>query len=271
VALSVSYRAFTTSFSGCFPLSHIPLSRHVLTKHSDDSRLRLPLAINKVVHKIHTLHPSIALPPSLAVPLRHNNLYDLRTHRTVRQRTRGLHHPSNTHNKDLRHLRRPLFPDPSRRRRHDGLIIRKIRIPRPKAPARRSLRTAHFLWILPRHRHHLPETRFESGKNYSVSRCGKWTWIQLFWLLIAAAAVIIVRCVYRVIEFAQGYNGYLITHEIWMWVGDSTPMCLVQTAFHVVHAGDVFLTGGLIQVPGHEEEAMTLELSSQLHKIIKMK
>jgi hypothetical protein len=50
--------------------------------------------------------------------------------------------------------------------------------------------------------------------------------------------------VYRVAEFSMGRDGYLITHEIFMYIGDTAPMFLVQAMFHVVHAGDVFPRNG---------------------------
>lgn len=79
-----------------------------------------------------------------------------------------------------------------------------------------------------------------SAKLYSVPQYGKHTWKSLMKLLFAAAIIIILRCVYRIIEFAQGNDGYLVSHEIFMYIFDAIPMFLVQVMFHFVHAGDVF-------------------------------
>jgi hypothetical protein len=54
--------------------------------------------------------------------------------------------------------------------------------------------------------------------------------------------IIILRCIFRVIEFAQGHGGYLASHEAYMYVFDTLPMFAVQVLFHVVRADDVFGT-----------------------------
>ncbi|KAG0272639.1 hypothetical protein BGZ96_005245, partial [Linnemannia gamsii] len=35
-----------------------------------------------------------------------------------------------------------------------------------------------------------------------------------------------IRSVYRVIEFAQGHDGYLISHEVFMFILDAVPLIL---------------------------------------------
>jgi hypothetical protein len=84
-----------------------------------------------------------------------------------------------------------------------------------------------------------------SGMRYTIPRYGKHTWRALLLLLLAAAVVIIQRCVYRVVEFSQGQDGYLMTHEVFMLLGDTAPMFFVQAVFHFIHAGDVFPKGGI--------------------------
>ncbi|KAF7859690.1 hypothetical protein EAF04_008769 [Stromatinia cepivora] len=78
-----------------------------------------------------------------------------------------------------------------------------------------------------------------SPARYTIPSYGNRTWVQLIKLLFAAAAIIILRCVFRVIEFSQGHSGYLATHEVYMYIFDAVPMFLVQAMFHLVHAGDV--------------------------------
>ncbi|KAH8654036.1 RTA1 like protein-domain-containing protein [Tricladium varicosporioides] len=76
--------------------------------------------------------------------------------------------------------------------------------------------------------------------DHAVPVYGKYTWITLLKLLFCAAALIIFRCVFRVIEFAQGHNGYLVSREVFLYIFDALPMFFVQVMFHVVHAGDIF-------------------------------
>jgi hypothetical protein len=83
-----------------------------------------------------------------------------------------------------------------------------------------------------------------SPMRYTIPLYGKHNWRKLLLLLLAAAVLIIARCLYRVAEFSMARNGYLVTHEIFMVIGDTAPMFLVQTMFHLVHAGDVFPRNG---------------------------
>lgn len=82
----------------------------------------------------------------------------------------------------------------------------------------------------------------KSPLRYMIPRYGKHSWRALLLLLLGAAVAIIVRCVYRVVEFSMGRDGYIMTHEWVMYLGDTVPMFFVQVAFHFVHAGDVFPT-----------------------------
>ncbi|KAJ5768179.1 hypothetical protein N7533_000762 [Penicillium manginii] len=82
-----------------------------------------------------------------------------------------------------------------------------------------------------------------SAKLYTTPAYGKHTWKSLMKLLFGAAVIIILRCVYRIVEFSQGNSGYLASHEIYMYIFDAVPMCIVQLMFHFVHAGNVFPSG----------------------------
>lgn len=73
----------------------------------------------------------------------------------------------------------------------------------------------------------------------TISSYGKHSWNGLLTLLIAAV-LIILRCIYRVAELAMGSDGFLMGHEVFMYVADAGPMFLVQAMFNVIHAGDVF-------------------------------
>ncbi|OGE49254.1 hypothetical protein PENARI_c022G12050 [Penicillium arizonense] len=59
----------------------------------------------------------------------------------------------------------------------------------------------------------------------------------LLYILFAVSGLIIVRCLYRIIEFCQGNDGYLMKHEAFMYVFDTIPMFAVQAVFHFYHPG----------------------------------
>ncbi|KAL1861175.1 hypothetical protein Plec18170_001690 [Paecilomyces lecythidis] len=68
------------------------------------------------------------------------------------------------------------------------------------------------------------------------------TWENVLVGLYAASALILVRSIFRLIEYAQGNNGYLISHEVFMYVFDSTLMFLAMVAMNICHPS-VILVG----------------------------
>jgi len=82
-----------------------------------------------------------------------------------------------------------------------------------------------------------------SAARHTVPMYGNHSWHGLLMLTIGGAIIIILRCFYRIIESAQGHSGYLISHEVYLYLFDAAPMLIVQAAFNVIHAGDVFPRG----------------------------
>jgi RTA1 like protein len=83
----------------------------------------------------------------------------------------------------------------------------------------------------------------KSSKRYAIPQYGKHSWDLLLKMVVAAAVIIICRCVFRVIEFAQGHTGYLVSHELFMYLFDAAPMLIVQVMMHFVYAAQVFGVG----------------------------
>ncbi|KAJ5681906.1 uncharacterized protein N7477_001846 [Penicillium maclennaniae] len=63
----------------------------------------------------------------------------------------------------------------------------------------------------------------------------------LLYVLFGVSCLIIIRCIYRVIEFCQGNDGYLMGHEVFLYVFDTIPMFVVQFIFHFYHPGKVLV------------------------------
>jgi phosphoglycerol transferase MdoB-like AlkP superfamily enzyme len=82
--------------------------------------------------------------------------------------------------------------------------------------------------------------RMRSSATYDTAPGGTRSWQALFMLLLFVSAIIILRCIFRVIEFAQGHDGSLASNELYMYIFDTIPMFIVQSSFHVIHAGNVF-------------------------------
>ncbi|MAD87868.1 MAG: hypothetical protein CL912_33320 [Deltaproteobacteria bacterium] len=86
--------------------------------------------------------------------------------------------------------------------------------------------------------------RVRSNPSYLVSstpvKHNKRSWQTLLKFLFLSAALIIFRCVFRIIEFAQGDDGYLMKKEVFIYIFDAAPMLIVQVVMSVVHGKDVF-------------------------------
>jgi hypothetical protein len=69
--------------------------------------------------------------------------------------------------------------------------------------------------------------------------------MQLF-VLYAASVLILVRSVFRLIEYGQGDDGYLISHEYFLYIFDSTLMWITMAILAWVHPSEItaFLEGG---------------------------
>lgn len=83
----------------------------------------------------------------------------------------------------------------------------------------------------------------KSTKQYTIPQYGKHTWKTLLKMVVGAAIIIILRCIFRVIEFAQGHSGYLVSHEVYMYIFDAAPMLGVQIMMLFVYAAEIFGVG----------------------------
>ena len=52
-------------------------------------------------------------------------------------------------------------------------------------------------------------------------------------MLYAVSALIMVRSLFRVVEYTMGYNGYPLTHEWTLYIFDSMLMFAVTVIFYV--------------------------------------
>ncbi|KAM6525895.1 Lipid-translocating exporter-like protein rta1 [Fusarium falciforme] len=103
--------------------------------------------------------------------------------------------------------------------------------------------------------------RSSSRADDGLLATGTHRWQSLFNLLLFASAIIIARCIFRVIEFAQGHDGDLASNELYMYAFDSAPMLVVQASFHIVHAGDVFTRQRMVYAKQQNESGMELRLA----------
>ncbi|CAD6468507.1 Y55_G0052380.mRNA.1.CDS.1 [Saccharomyces cerevisiae] len=85
--------------------------------------------------------------------------------------------------------------------------------------------------------------------SYSVARVcpfyrhisKKWWFLNL--TLLLSSVLIMVRSIVRLIEFVEGYDGFIISHEYFIYVFDAVPMLLAAIVFIVgSYFGNIFTT-----------------------------
>ncbi|PBK96439.1 RTA1-domain-containing protein [Armillaria gallica] len=64
------------------------------------------------------------------------------------------------------------------------------------------------------------------------------SWRTFMYALYAASTMIMVRSVFRVVEYAGGNDGYLMRSEVWLYIFDSVLMAGVVTLFNIYHPSD---------------------------------
>lgn len=60
-------------------------------------------------------------------------------------------------------------------------------------------------------------------------------WSRYLWVLYSGSLLIVVRCVFRIAEYAGGQDGVLMGTETYLYVFDATLMVLVMVVFSVQH------------------------------------
>jgi hypothetical protein len=64
-------------------------------------------------------------------------------------------------------------------------------------------------------------------------------WKRHIYALYGGSALIMVRSIFRVIEYLQGNDGYLLKHEVFLYVFDAVLMLLVMVLFNWIHPSEV--------------------------------
>jgi hypothetical protein len=64
-------------------------------------------------------------------------------------------------------------------------------------------------------------------------------WRKHMAALHVASLFILVRSIFRVVEYLQGQDGYLLTTEVFLYVFDAALMFLVMAVFAVIHPSEI--------------------------------
>ncbi|KAL1975870.1 hypothetical protein VTN31DRAFT_4262 [Thermomyces dupontii] len=86
-------------------------------------------------------------------------------------------------------------------------------------------------------------------------------WRRYLWVLYSASGLIWVRSVFRVVEYLQGNGGYLISHEVFLYVFDTLLMVAVMAIFLVWYVEHLESTNGHVKrEPCNSSDGMLEEL-----------
>ncbi|KAH6916110.1 RTA1 like protein-domain-containing protein [Coprinopsis sp. MPI-PUGE-AT-0042] len=77
-------------------------------------------------------------------------------------------------------------------------------------------------------------------------------WRKMLYALYAGSTLLLVRNTFRVIEYAQGNDGYLLRNEIWLYLFDAVLMFALMAILNVIHPGEVLVGDGYRQAATQE-------------------
>jgi hypothetical protein len=64
-------------------------------------------------------------------------------------------------------------------------------------------------------------------------------WKRHMYALYISSLLILIRSIFRIVEYVQGNNGYLLKHEVFLYVFDAVLMLAVMVLFNVVHPSEI--------------------------------
>ncbi|KAM0437896.1 hypothetical protein ACHAPT_002261 [Fusarium lateritium] len=76
-----------------------------------------------------------------------------------------------------------------------------------------------------------------------VVESGDIPWLRYLWTLYVTSLIILIRSVFRVVEYLQGNDGYLISHEIFLYIFDTILMAVVMAIFLIWYVEQLNLKG----------------------------
>lgn len=77
------------------------------------------------------------------------------------------------------------------------------------------------------------------GRRHLAELPARIEWRKHLYVLYFSSVLILVRSVFRVVEYLQGREGYLLTHEVFLYIFDAVLMLAVMVAMNIVHPGDI--------------------------------
>src|SRR4051794_25778918 len=78
-------------------------------------------------------------------------------------------------------------------------------------------------------------------RKYPIPRCfsGEVQWRKHLNILYATSLLILIRSAFRLVEYIQGNQGYLLHHEVYLYVFDSLLIFIAMIVFNVAHPHEI--------------------------------
>jgi hypothetical protein len=75
---------------------------------------------------------------------------------------------------------------------------------------------------------------------------GDTPWRKHLMALFLGSVLIMVRSLFRIIEYLQGFSGYLLSHEVYLYIFDAVLMWAVMVLFNLLHPSEIIalVSGG---------------------------
>ena len=64
-------------------------------------------------------------------------------------------------------------------------------------------------------------------------------WKRHIKTLYAASVLILIRSIFRIVEYQQGFDGYLLDHEVFLYIFDAVLMLGTMVLFNAVHPSEI--------------------------------
>lgn len=98
----------------------------------------------------------------------------------------------------------------------------------------------------------------------SSSVRGFFPWRKHMRCMYAASLLIMVRSIFRAVEYIQGFNGYLLSHEAYLYALDATLMLGVMVLFNVAHPSGVTVAS---KEEGGNRDTLDIHLDRYYHRV----
>ncbi|RYP93126.1 hypothetical protein DL770_000783 [Monosporascus sp. CRB-9-2] len=67
-------------------------------------------------------------------------------------------------------------------------------------------------------------------------------WRSYLWVMFGSTALILIRSVFRLIEYLQGNDGYLMSKEVYLYIFDAVLMLIVMVLYNFYHPSRIIIT-----------------------------